>query len=143
MTVFIVAPRYVFLKIGCQPLGCAESVRVLSSTKMAVIPFSHLVVVAHHADGFDNISQLVLELVCRAHKRFWNPQQDSKTKFLVFDTQYLVRQKLCISRETRRRLRGRSVSNIVSGTLKNLEFSHVIFVKFDPDACCAPNKSVV
>ena len=76
MTVFIVPPRYVFLKIDHQPVGRGESLRVLGSAKMAVITFSDFVVVTHHADDPDNVSQPVFEFVRRASNRFWNPPQN-------------------------------------------------------------------
>ena len=47
-----------------QSFGCGESVRVLGSAKMAVVTFSNLVVVTHHADRPNNVTYPQIMSIC-------------------------------------------------------------------------------
>ena len=75
ITVFMVPPRNVKLKVGHQLVRRRKHVRVLISTKMAMVTFACLVVVAHDACPAHHIRQPVLECVQRARNRFRKPPE--------------------------------------------------------------------
>jgi hypothetical protein len=70
VTVFIVPPRNVALKICDQLLGSGESVATFLASKMPMIAFARLVVEPQNAFAIYDVGEPVLERVIRSGKGF-------------------------------------------------------------------------
>ncbi|HJS65986.1 MAG TPA: hypothetical protein VJ760_01470 [Nitrospiraceae bacterium] len=70
VTVFIVPPRYVALKIGDQLLGRGEGIVTFLTAKVPMIAFACLIVEPQNALTVYNVSEPVLEPVIRSGKGF-------------------------------------------------------------------------
>ena len=70
VTVFIVPPRYVALKIGDQLLGRGEGVVTFLATEVPMITFACLIVEPQNALAIYNIGEPVLEPVIRSGEEF-------------------------------------------------------------------------
>jgi hypothetical protein len=65
----MVPPPHIGKKITHQLFRRLKAIRLLIGRRVSMIAFAALVVVAQHAATTDNISQPVLETVCRAFER--------------------------------------------------------------------------
>jgi hypothetical protein len=70
VTVFIVPPRYVALKIGDQLLGRGEGVVTFLATEVPMITFACLIVEPQNALAIYDVCEPVLERVIRSSKGF-------------------------------------------------------------------------
>jgi hypothetical protein len=70
VTVFIVPPRYVTLKVGDQLLGCGEGVVAFLAAEVPMIAFACLIVEPQDTFAIYDIGEPVLERVIRSGKGF-------------------------------------------------------------------------
>lgn len=76
VTVFIVPPRYVSLKICDQLIRCGEAVDACFAAEVPVVAFANLIVVAKNAHTMHHMRQSVIVTVSRTSYGFWQlPQQ--------------------------------------------------------------------
>ena len=70
VTVFIVPPRNIALKIGDQLLGRGEGAVAFLTTEVPMIAFACLVVEPQNALALYDVREPILERVIRSNKRF-------------------------------------------------------------------------
>jgi len=76
VTIFIVPPRYVALKIGDQLLRRGEGVVAFLAAEVPIIAFACLVVEPQNALAIYNVGEPALKRVARSGKRFRYSQEN-------------------------------------------------------------------
>ena len=72
MTVFMVPPCYVFLKINHQLFRRYKLVVAFNRAEMSMVTFANLVVVTNDAYRVNHVGKSVLEVMVRACNRLWD-----------------------------------------------------------------------